>query len=1274
MKKFLSLVLSLAMTVSLVTISAGATDYKNLSDKGEIQYEEAVAVLNKLGIITGYEDGSFKPTGALTRGAAAKIIVSMMIGADAASALTVAAAPYKDVPVTNTFAAVISYCKTKGYINGYTDGTFRPTAALSGYAFTKMLLGALGYDGVQEGFTGLGWTMNVASLGNTAGLFNDFDPVFSGNASVDRQSACLLALNTLKATEVTYSGGTNITTTTGNATTNVSTNKERSYKTSNNDKINTNISNKKTGDADTDYPTLEFGEEHFQDLRLETGSYSDDFGRPATKWSYKNVTIGKYAETPDYIFTKGPDGDTPADKVKDMGLKDFKFVDSDGKAYANTAEDVTFTVQVNGADLKFGGSAVKNNHLTAKNTNKLILEFIADKMTGNGVQVEVYLKDGTADTIQSVVVIYTQLMQVNNVKSSEVTLKTLDDPASDVYYEQGETAADKKQYDPLQDTQIYTTKTVSAVEDDDDCYAALKDLKADDYVLVTPVLDTGTTYKVASIAVPQTVTGSLTNVKVKSNNNTVNGITIAGTAYSMSKMWSAEDNELSASTKLTSTKDSTAYLDSFGNVIYATDVTASNSAIIIDEITSSLVDGKIVKYATGWDSNGNTLSLNLGTKSLDNSESWYQGKTFEYKTSTSNNAEYALVGQDVAGGLVHQTSATYVKNGDAYLRLDANDSAKTLDDPFDSDVKFIFITRDDDGDVTGITVHDGVTEVGKEGIDTSKQYVLSYVYNKDKNKVVSVIVPNDSDAANTASLLYFQKVTNHINNADGKRVAIFTAYIDGEKVTDCQLNKDVDGTDFNDKFYTYSKDDSTGVYTLSEYTKTDKTTSVASAQDLSVSAIKSKTYFDIANETDLNAKNAKVIDLYTDDGTDYSSLKEMNDSGVTGFTISLIYNGNDDVTGYRTVSYIFITANLDTVTTKYSVAATTGLQFSTDTGKDKSWSDTVRVAEGTTVYVEASATGSEIGKTLTLTDELASFNGGVLAKDDNGFYYFQMPAKNVTKDSFSSLSYKEVTDCYYDAENDQVYLTETTGDDLPSPETEFAAVKSTLAAAGATDIDATTTTVSWKKSGSSFTTNQAWSDITTNIVSYKVDGVSRLGSTANTTIASVTGTVSDVNNFVTNNADKDKFSATNGKIESGKDYGTVEYVERTLVYDSDTTDAFSVTYKVNGETAVTGPTTGEKIYLPVGKTFQVILTNKAEIDLNKTNAGTVTASVVDSTAAACSNTAVVDADNSSATVITFTKEAGDKLAEDDALTFTYAAPASKSATAAITLDYVAPAD
>ena len=50
MKKFLALVLALVMTMSLVTISAGAEDYTDVDD---INYVEAVDVVSALGIVGG---------------------------------------------------------------------------------------------------------------------------------------------------------------------------------------------------------------------------------------------------------------------------------------------------------------------------------------------------------------------------------------------------------------------------------------------------------------------------------------------------------------------------------------------------------------------------------------------------------------------------------------------------------------------------------------------------------------------------------------------------------------------------------------------------------------------------------------------------------------------------------------------------------------------------------------------------------------------------------------------------------------------------------------------------------------------------------------------------------------------------------------------------------------------------------------------------------------------------------------------------------------------
>ena len=149
MKKFLSLVLALVMTMSLVTISAGATEFKDLTDVDSIEHKEAVELFNKIGIITGYEDGSFGPEKTITREQAAKIIAIMALGNDAASKLGVEKAPFPDVPADSQFAGYIGYCVSAGIIDGYKDGTFKPKGTLPGYQFAKMLLGVLGY-GVND--------------------------------------------------------------------------------------------------------------------------------------------------------------------------------------------------------------------------------------------------------------------------------------------------------------------------------------------------------------------------------------------------------------------------------------------------------------------------------------------------------------------------------------------------------------------------------------------------------------------------------------------------------------------------------------------------------------------------------------------------------------------------------------------------------------------------------------------------------------------------------------------------------------------------------------------------------------------------------------------------------------------------------------------------------------------------------------------------------------------------------------------------------------------
>ena len=336
MKKFLSLVLALVMTMSLVTISAGAADF---DDSGDISYKEAVDVISALGIVDGYSDDTFRPDGSLTRGAAAKIICNLILGPTTASALSASTAPFKDVPTTNVFAGYITYCAQQGIISGYGDGTFRPTGTLTGNAFMKMLLGALGYDSSVEGYTGSNWQVSVIKQASGIGL-DDGNDSFVGSQTVTRQEAALYAFNMINATMVEYD--TRNTVSVGDITINTIPTRND---VANNTSTDGNIDGERNGDG-----LMQFGERYFKDLEKQDAT--DDFGRPSAKWVYDREDVGTYANEADTTYVMEDDSAKVVDILGDNDYMSYRDSDIDPKAevYFNGNDTAT----LNSTDVKKG--------------------------------------------------------------------------------------------------------------------------------------------------------------------------------------------------------------------------------------------------------------------------------------------------------------------------------------------------------------------------------------------------------------------------------------------------------------------------------------------------------------------------------------------------------------------------------------------------------------------------------------------------------------------------------------------------------------------------------------------------------------------------------------------------------------------------------------------------------------------------------------------------------------------------------------------------------
>ena len=293
LKKVLALVLALVMSLSLVTI-ANAADF---SDNADIDYSEAVDVMVAAGIIDGVGNNSFDPNGTLTREQAAKLITYMLMGENS-DKLGVEGSSFNDVAATRWSAPAIEYCAAMGIIDGAGDGNFYPAGKLTGYAFAKMLLTAIGYDSQIEKFVGAGWTIPVASIGMEVGLHDGLEKMF-GSAELSRQEAAQMALNAIEAPLVEYDKQANITVngaevSVGSAVAKYVTTTIAKQQNISKDTL-TNAS-----DANPNY-LVEFGEKYLPNLRLV--SDDDEFDRPSHTWIYKSEEIGTYVDYENLVET-----------------------------------------------------------------------------------------------------------------------------------------------------------------------------------------------------------------------------------------------------------------------------------------------------------------------------------------------------------------------------------------------------------------------------------------------------------------------------------------------------------------------------------------------------------------------------------------------------------------------------------------------------------------------------------------------------------------------------------------------------------------------------------------------------------------------------------------------------------------------------------------------------------------------------------------------------------------------------------------------------------
>ncbi len=325
LKRTLSLALAAVMLMGMMIVGAGAAS-SDFTDADEITNVEAVDVMVGLGILEGGDQGDFQPNSILTREQAAKIICYMLLGEESAEKLTTNSTVFNDVAADRWSAPYIGYCVNLGILAGDGNGNFFPEGQLTGAAFAKMLLVALGYDATIEKYVGSDWMISVAADAIEAGIAPS-GLVLSNNLS--RQDAAQMAFLTLTANTVKYaSKGTTVIGSDGMQVIVGNTPAER---------VDNSLSDDyRTEDGDA---YQQFCEKYFADLEKDTTTAKntkDDFARPGYSWVYDGDVIAFVSDEPVATYA-GADFD---EDVVDTLNEDYTGL-ADAPVYYNGGTDAS---------------------------------------------------------------------------------------------------------------------------------------------------------------------------------------------------------------------------------------------------------------------------------------------------------------------------------------------------------------------------------------------------------------------------------------------------------------------------------------------------------------------------------------------------------------------------------------------------------------------------------------------------------------------------------------------------------------------------------------------------------------------------------------------------------------------------------------------------------------------------------------------------------------------------------------------------------------------
>lgn len=821
LKRVLSLALATIMVVSVMVVGAGAANFDDFSDKDKIVNKEAVSVLVELGVIAGKDDGSYDPTGIITRGEMAKLICVVLNKGQDPNLGAVNSNTYTDT-VGHWAAPYIEYCTSLGIVAGKGNGTFAPNDTVTASEASKMLLVALGYNAQYENMIGANWAVATNVLANKNGLYDGL--TLDVSAGLTRDNAAQMVYNALDAKVVAYDYAV---IPDGDSISSIATAKETG-KTMLEDKFG---AVKVTGVV----------------VRNEVGSV--DGTSPLDKGvTYIDVT--NYAKDGTEEQDKLNDGKYNVSTSKDLLGKSVSIYVKPGNSSLTTSATVlgsaiegenTVVTLTSGSTSKDITARLKSEDMKIDNATDFVINYTnayddiakltGDKNNVNGVEIVAIDNDddGVADYVLQNFEVFGKVTSYNTKDDGTITIS-----ASNVVSGYG-----------FWDDKTGYTKSAVKMDDSADVIG-FEDVAKDNYVFAQEI--GGKLY--VRVAEPTELTPSST----QGNDFKADGVTYkkAGTVDKVD----GTNETLAEAVQIGEAAN--VYMDAYGYVVYITDVDTTLDYLYVTAASYDKVDGVRAKVVFA-DGTTDTITVSkLGDKDITGI---YVGKDNDGgKNALKEGAVYSYT---VSGSKYKLTAAEGAKD----LTAGIEKGKASLGNSTYADANTVFVVKSG----SSWDVYTGIANVpdlkAKDGTFTA----FAACEDDSYAEIVFVTVSDRSDASALDNSIYvLNENPTATKDSNGDNVYTYTVIYKGEKV-----DMKADGK------LTLSND--TGLYLNTSVTSNDVITAagtytapaVATKAEAGVITVDGKTYTVNSSTVFLavDDEDVTVVDLgYITAGTDYVNI------------------------------------------------------------------------------------------------------------------------------------------------------------------------------------------------------------------------------------------------------------------------------------------------------------------------------------------------------------------------------------------------------------------